>query len=62
MFKNEYPLTVDLKRKMTAITPKFVQYDNATLTFKILDDGKQYDLTSFTRAEVAHKRPDGQVA
>lgn len=61
MFKNEYTLTVDLKKKMTAITPKFVKYDNATLVFKIFDNGKLYDLTDFTRAEVSHKRPDGKV-
>lgn len=59
MFKNEYTLTVDLKKSMSAVTPKFVQYDNATLVFKILDNGRVFDLTGFTKAEVAHKRPDG---
>lgn len=59
MFKNEYTLTVDLKKSMSAVAPKFVQYDNATLVFKILDNGKNFDLTGFTKAEVAHKRPDG---
>lgn len=61
MFINEYTLILDLKKKMTAKVPQFVQYDNATLVFKIYDDGKMYDLSSFTRAEVAHKRPDGKV-
>lgn len=61
MFINEYTLILDLKKKMTAKVPQFVQYDNATLVFKIFDDGKMYDLSSFTKAEVAHKRPDGQI-
>lgn len=59
MFKNEYTLTVDIKRKFTAIVPTFVQYDNASLLFRVLDDGKPFDLTDFTRAVVTHKRPDG---
>lgn len=61
MFKNEYVLKVDIKRKMTAIVPTFVQNDTAILIFKVYDNGKPFDLTSYTRAEVAHKRKDGQV-
>lgn len=61
MFINEYTLTVDIKKRTQAIVPKFVQYDNASLIFKVLNNGKPYNLTAFTRAEIAHKRPDGQV-
>lgn len=61
MFRNEYELTVDLKKRMIAVTPTFVQYDNAKLIFKIFDNGKPYDLTEFTKAEVSHKRADGKT-
>lgn len=59
--KNEYVLIVDIKRKYTAIVPTFVQHDTAVLVFKIFDNGKPLDLTQFERAEVTHKRKDGQV-
>lgn len=61
MFRNEYTLAVDLKRKMTSVVPTFVQYDSAILYFDIYDDGKKYDLTDFTSAKVTHKRPDGTI-
>lgn len=61
MFKNEYTLNVDLKQKMSSVTPTFVQYDNATLVFRVFDNGKPFDLTGFTKAEVSHKQPDGHT-
>ncbi|WP_341323350.1 BppU family phage baseplate upper protein [Solibacillus sp. FSL H8-0523] len=61
MFKNEYILSVDIKKSMSTIIPIFVQYDSATLVFKIYDNGKAFDLTDFTSAEVSHKLPDGTV-
>ena len=61
MFKNEYVLSVDLKRKQTAIVPTFVQNDTATLVFKIYDNGRPFDLTNFTKAEITTIRKDGQV-
>ena len=60
MFKNEYTLNVDIKQKMSAVVPTFVQYDSATLLFKIFDGGKPFNLTGFTKAEVTHRKPDGQ--
>lgn len=59
MFKNEYTLSVDIKKTMSSIVPTFVQYDNAALVFKIYDDGKPFNLTGFTKAEVSHIRSDG---
>lgn len=61
MFVVEYEIFVDIKKKTQSLIPKFVQYDNASLIFKVQSDGKRYDLSGFTRAEVAHKRPDGKV-
>lgn len=57
-FQNEYTLIVDIKKYTTSIVPVFVQYDAATLIFKIYDDGLVFDLSNFTRAEVAHQLPD----
>lgn len=61
MFKNEYTLNVDIKRKFTALVPTFVQNDTATLIFKIFNNGMPYDLSSFTSAEVTTQRKDGSV-
>lgn len=61
MFKNEYTLNVDIKRKFTALVPTFVQNDTATLKFKIFNNGLPYDLSSFTNAEVTTQRKDGNV-
>lgn len=61
MFKNQYELTVDLKKSMTSVIPTFVQYDNASLIFKVLDGGETFNLESFTKAEIVHKRPDGKL-
>lgn len=61
MFKNEYTLNVDIKRKFTALVPTFVQNDTATLKFKIFNNGLPYDLSSFTNAEVTTQRKDGNI-
>lgn len=61
MFQNEYVLHVDIKKKHTAIVPTFVQNGNASLIFKIFNNGKPYDLSGFVRAEVTTLRNDGQV-
>lgn len=60
-FRNEYILNVDVKRRMTSIVPTFKQGDSATLKFKIFDDGKEFDLTDFTRSEITFRLPSGQT-
>ncbi|MFJ3388750.1 BppU family phage baseplate upper protein, partial [Lysinibacillus sp. NPDC086135] len=60
-FSNEYILNVDVKRRMTSIVPTFKQGDSATLKFRIFDDGKEFDLTDFTRAEITFGLPSGQT-
>lgn len=59
MLKNEYTLNVDIKRKFTAVVPTFVQNDTAVLIFKVLDNGRPFNLEGVTRVEVSHKRKDG---
>ncbi len=59
-FRNEYILNVDIKRRMTSIVPTFKQGDSATLKFRIFDDGKEFDLTDFTRAEIIFRLPSDQ--
>lgn len=60
-FRNEYILNVDVKRRMTSIVPTFKQGDSATLKFKIFDDGKEFNLTDFTRSEITFRLPSGQT-
>lgn len=62
MRRNEYDLTVDIKRKFTSVVPTFVQYDSASLRFYILDDNIPYDLSGFKQGVVYHKKPDGTVS
>lgn len=59
MFKNEYTLSVDLKKKMAKRNPFFIQYDNASLLFKVFDNGKPFNLTGLTRATLTHQFTDG---
>jgi hypothetical protein len=61
MSGNIYNLKVDLKLKFTAITPTFVQYDDAQLNFQLYDNGKIFDISAYTNVEVAHRLPDGTV-
>ncbi|MCL1696249.1 peptidase G2 autoproteolytic cleavage domain-containing protein [Lysinibacillus sp. BPa_S21] len=60
-FRNEYILNVDVKRRMTNQVPTFKQGDSATLKFRIFDNGKEFDLTDFTRAEMTFRLPSGQT-
>lgn len=60
-FRNEYILNVDIKRRMTSIVPTFKQGDSATLKFRIFDDGKAFDLSEFTRAEITFRLPSNQT-
>ena len=60
-FRNEYILNVDIKRRMTSIVPTFKQGDSATLKFRIFDDGKAFDLSDFTRAEITFRLPSNQT-
>lgn len=59
MIRNEYTLKVDIKKHNTSIIPTFVQYDSASLIFKVYDNGVILDLSKFTNSEIAHLRPDG---
>lgn len=61
MIKNEYTLTVDIKRKHTAIIPVFVQYDTAILRFKLFDNGIPFNFTGNETIKTYHKRSDGFV-
>lgn len=61
MIQNEYILNVDIKRKFTAIVPTFVQNDTASLVFRIFDNGKEFDLSDYNRAEMTTIRKDGEV-
>lgn len=61
MIKNEYILKVDLKKKHTAVTPTFVQYDEAVLRFLISDNGKPFFFSGQTSIKTYHKRKDGVV-
>ena len=61
MIKNEYTLKVDLKKKYSAVTPTFVQYDTAVLRFVITDDGKPLYFTGQTSIKTYHRRKDGVV-
>jgi len=60
-FSNEYTLKVDIKRRMSNVVPTFKQGDTAILKFLIFDNGKAYDLTSFTSAEITFRTPSGDV-
>lgn len=60
-FRNEYILNVDIKRRMTSIVPTFKQGDSATLKFRIFDDGKAFNLSDFTRAEITFRLPSNQT-
>lgn len=60
-FSNEYTLKVDIKRSTSNVVPTFKQGDNAILKFLIFDNGKAYDLTSFTNAEITFRTPSGDV-
>lgn len=61
MIKNEYILKVDLKKKHTAVTPTFVQYDEAVLRFLISDNGKPFFFSGQTSIKTYHRRKDGVV-
>lgn len=61
MIKNEYILKVDLKKKHTAVTPTFVQYDEAVLRFLISDNGKPFFFSGQTSIKTYHRRKDGIV-
>ncbi|MCM3387352.1 BppU family phage baseplate upper protein [Ureibacillus chungkukjangi] len=60
-FANEYILNVDLKKTISNNVPTFKQGDTAILKFKIFDNGKAYDLSSFTDAEITFRIPSGDV-
>lgn len=57
--QNEYLLYLDIKRKVVNTVPAFGKGNSAKLRIKIYDDGKLYDLSSFTNAEIRHKLPNG---
>ena len=59
--RNEYTLSLDLKKRMSHITPIFLQHDSATLYVKPFDSGLPLNMTPIERIEVAHKRGDGKV-
>lgn len=61
MIKNEYTLKVDLKKKYSAITPTFVQYDTAVLRFILTDDGRPLYFTGQTSIKTYHRRKDGVI-
>src|SRR5690606_39895007 len=56
-----YVLNVDIKQRMSNKTPRFVQFDEAQIVFKIYDGGKPFDLSGFTSAVVTHKTRSNQV-
>src|SRR5690606_41517021 len=58
---NSYVLNVDIKQRMSNKTPRFVQFDEAQIVFKIYDGGKPFDLSGFTSAVVTHKTRSNQV-
>jgi len=60
-FVNEYTLNVDIKKSMSSIVPTFKQGDSARLKFKVFNNGRNYDLSSFVRAEITFKLPNNEV-
>lgn len=60
-FKNTYNLNVDIKEALANPTPTFKQGESGRLTFKIFDNGKLFDLTSFTHADITFRLRSGKV-
>lgn len=61
MLANIYKMKVDLKRSKVFSTPTLIQYDSVQFHFYIYDNGIPFDLSGFTRVEVAHHRPDDVI-
>jgi len=59
--RNEYTLSLDLKKRMSHVTPIFLQHDAATLYFRVYDKGAPFNLKDVERIEVSHLRGDGKV-
>lgn len=58
-FSNEYNLNVDIKRRLTSTVPTFRQGDNGVLRFKVYDNGKLFDLSTYTSSEITFVLPSG---
>ena len=59
--KNVYSINVDIKRRMTSVVPTFKQGDEATLKFRVYDNGVLLDLTNDIYSEITFTLPNGET-
>lgn len=61
MFINNYEITIDIKKAFTKKIPFYVNDDNASITFTVLDNGNHIDLSVFNKAVIRHRLQSSEV-